>query len=41
MQVTFCWGDLDNLIEKPSMMDLKIDIFLRRKEEYMYCIIVA
>jgi len=36
MQVTSYWGDLDNLIGKPSMMDLKIDIFLRKKEEHMH-----
>jgi len=32
MRVIYCLGDLGNLIGKAKMMDLKIDIFLRRME---------
>jgi hypothetical protein len=30
MLLIYCWGILDNLIEKPSMMDLRTNILLKR-----------
>ena len=30
MLLIYCWGILDNLIEKPSRMDLRTNILLKR-----------